>query len=306
MTIREAQPEDTPEILKVLKASLGESSSRKTEEVWNYKHIHNPFGKSLILLAVENNEIAGVRAFMRWKWQYKERIYSAFRAVDTATHPKYQGKGIFKKLTLQALETAQISGDHFVFNTPNSQSKPGYLKMGWEEIDRIGVKLIPNLPWFKFFNSEDYVQSNNIQNLLSKVSAKNCLKEEIFTHKNKEFLKWRYELNPLQEYDVFKNDQFYIAAYVKNHGKFKEYRVAEILTLDNNAFKNAFQLIKKKASEENVYLISFSAFQDEIAYGINWKGPTLTFRNINLKEAESKFFSKIENWNYSIGDLELF
>ena len=143
MNIREATQNDIPQILKVLKASLGETSSKKTEEVWRYKHIDNPFGKSLVLVAEEEGEIVGVRAFMRWKWQKGEKIYSAFRAVDTATHPNHQGKGIFKKLTLKALEIGKERGDHFVFNTPNTQSKPGYLKMGWKEVDKLEIQLRP-------------------------------------------------------------------------------------------------------------------------------------------------------------------
>ena len=134
MQIREADHSDIPEILGVLKASLGETSSKKTEEVWRFKHIENPFGESLVLVAEEDNKIIGVRAFMRWEWQRGEEVYSAFRAVDTATHPGHQGKGVFKKLTLKALEIGGKRGDHFVFNTPNSQSKPGYLKMGWNEV----------------------------------------------------------------------------------------------------------------------------------------------------------------------------
>ncbi len=130
MLIREATEQDIPEILRVLKASLGETSSKKTESVWRYKHVDNPFGKSLVLVAVENDKIIGVRALMRWNWQLGNQIFSAYRAVDTATHPKHQGKGIFKKLTLRAIEMAKEQRDNFIFNTPNTQSLPGYLKMG--------------------------------------------------------------------------------------------------------------------------------------------------------------------------------
>ena len=99
MQIKKASKEDLPEIIKVLKASLGENDLPLSEEIWNYKHRDNPFGKSIMLVAEKDNKIAGVRALMRWEWKVGERNYSAFRAVDTATHPDFQGKGIFKKLT---------------------------------------------------------------------------------------------------------------------------------------------------------------------------------------------------------------
>jgi len=130
MEIREAKETDISEIVKVLKASLGEDQLELSEKVWHYKHIDNPFGKSIVLIAVENEKIIGVRAFMRWEWKYASNKYSALRAVDTATHPQHQGKGIFKKLTLKAVELAKSNNDNFIFNTPNEQSRPGYLKMG--------------------------------------------------------------------------------------------------------------------------------------------------------------------------------
>ena len=60
----------------------------------------------------------------------------AVRAVDTATHPDHQGRGLFTALTMHALEACRAEGVAFVFNTPNAQSRPGYLKMGWREVGR--------------------------------------------------------------------------------------------------------------------------------------------------------------------------
>ena len=119
MNIRAGIPEDTNSIIELLKKSLGESTIPKSEALWNWKHIKNPFGKSYILLAEENSELIGVRAFMQWKWLWKGKIYKTVRAVDTATHPEHQGKGVFKKLTLQQAEICKKDGVDFIFNTPN-------------------------------------------------------------------------------------------------------------------------------------------------------------------------------------------
>lgn len=140
MQLRPADPKDKSAIIDLLKKSLGESTIPKSEALWNWKHEQNPFGPSYILLAEENNMLVGLRAFMQWEWQWKGKIYKAIRAVDTATHPDYQGKGIFKKLTLQQIEICRQQGISFVFNTPNNQSKPGYLKMGWIEQGKLPLK----------------------------------------------------------------------------------------------------------------------------------------------------------------------
>ena len=44
---------------------------------------------------------------------------------------------MFTKLTMHGLAAMQADGVDFVFNTPNSQSRPGYLKMGWREVGRL-------------------------------------------------------------------------------------------------------------------------------------------------------------------------
>ena len=64
------------------------------------------------------------------------RSVEAVRAVDTATHPDYQGRGIFTRLTLRRSTSCAPTASTFVFNTPNDQSRPGYLKMGWHEVGR--------------------------------------------------------------------------------------------------------------------------------------------------------------------------
>lgn len=68
------------------------------------------------------------------------------RAVDTATLPSHQGKGIFSKLTMAAVDELTDAGVSAVFNTPNDKSRPGYLKMGWHQVGRVPVKIQPRSP----------------------------------------------------------------------------------------------------------------------------------------------------------------
>ena len=67
----------------------------------------------------------------------------AVRAVDTATDPDYQGRGLFTRLTLQAIDELRAEGVDFVFNTPNDQSRPGYLKMGWQVVGTLPTHVRP-------------------------------------------------------------------------------------------------------------------------------------------------------------------
>jgi GNAT superfamily N-acetyltransferase len=313
MHIREAEQSDIPRILGVLKASLGETSSRKTEEIWRYKHISNPFGESLILVAEENNEIIGVRAFMRWIWQEGEKIYSAYRAVDTATHPEHQGKGIFKKLTLKALEIGQERGDHFVFNTPNAQSKPGYLKMGWEEVGKLKIHLVPVNPLYwgnKKPSSGNRVNLAEVDNSSMLDSWNTKLKNYgiLFTPKNAAYLDWRYGFNPLQSYRILTEKDLFIAGYVKQQSRFRELRISELIFSPDISQRLIKKTIRTWAKEAGVHFISLqipgdkSIFQRKISGNF---GPVLTFKEVR-KDLEKVDFLNLSSWEYSLGDLELF
>lgn len=318
MIIREATEQDIPQIIQVLKASLGEISSKKNEEVWRYKHIENPFGRSLVLVAEEDKKIVGVRAFMRWQWQYLEEKFSSFRAVDTATHPEHQGKGIFKKLTLKALELAKERGDHFVFNTPNEQSKPGYLKMGWQEVDNIRIQICLVNPIHFLLRNEEVGFKNNFPKLNNEdlIKQNELLTEHnrrqksigLYTPKSRKFLIWRYEENPLQEYIVYNSPDGYAAIYLKNRGRFKELRVVEMITGNDTTEKKIYKWIRSKAKENRAHIITIEPNQNSIGFFnfISGIGPVLTVKKINLDQDFSPRIMKIKNWAYSIGDLELF
>ncbi len=144
LTIRRATPADRPDILTLLAASLGrERSDPRYEALFAWKHEQNVFGRSPTWVACDGPRIAGFRALMRWEFRRGDLIVRAVRAVDTATHPDYQGRGIFTRLTLQAIEELRAEGIAFVFNTPNDRSRPGYLKMGWQVVGRLPTTIRP-------------------------------------------------------------------------------------------------------------------------------------------------------------------
>ena len=62
---------------------------------------------------------------------------------DTATHPDFQRRGIFRNLTTTALDELAASGVDFIFNTPNDKSRPGYLQLGWEDVGRLATTVRP-------------------------------------------------------------------------------------------------------------------------------------------------------------------
>ena len=135
--IRPATAADREAIVALLGASLGWGDDDRYRALYAWKHETNPFGPSPAWVVDDGGDVVAVRLFMRWEFCRGGRRLRAVRAVDTATHPSHQGKGLFTALTLHALEACRADGVDFVFNTPNEQSRPGYLKMGWREVGRL-------------------------------------------------------------------------------------------------------------------------------------------------------------------------
>ena len=174
---------DIGEVVQLLRGSLSDNHS---EEFFRWKHCENPFGQSYGLLACDGDKIVGARMFMFWEFRKADKIVKAIRPVDTIVHPSYRGKGLFKKLTLKGLESCRNTYD-IVFNTPNENSLPGYLKMGWDyypqKLDYRVAFLLPILRAWKveILGVNDFDVPSNYQS-----------SDSFRTHLTSGFLKWRY------------------------------------------------------------------------------------------------------------------
>jgi hypothetical protein len=313
MTIRLATKEDIPQIVGLLKRSLGESLLKKSTEIWEFKHDGNPFGSSYVLVAEEEGHLLGVRAFMQWRWQNGTTIWQAYRAVDTATDPKQQGRGIFKTLTLQALLDVQEKSSCFIFNTPNEKSTPGYLKMGWEPIGKVQLATIPTLAysWLQLFQKKPktlpVVTKDQLEVICEKENAFLQDKPVLFTPKSATYLEWRYEKNPMQPYTVQATASWYFACYVKTHRRFKELRIAEILgTVSKKNRKEMRRRILYLAFKNKCTIITTA---DKKLFPLRFYGtfgPLLTCRDLTPNQIILEQSKKKSFWSYSLGDLELF
>ena len=128
---------DVPAVVRLLDEALGPApGGADRRELFEWKHLRNPFGRSIALVAESGEGIVGLRCFMRWRLAGAGgvRALAAVRAVDTATSPAMQRHGVFSQLTREALAACEAEGVSLVFNTPNDRSRPGYLKLGWRVV----------------------------------------------------------------------------------------------------------------------------------------------------------------------------
>jgi GNAT superfamily N-acetyltransferase len=214
--VRPYDQADEPAVLDLLTAALGGGpSGSRSPEFFRWKHLENPFGRSLLLVAETEGKVVGLRAFMRWRFVSGEGSVRAARAVDTVTHPDHQGKGIFSKLTREAVELLRSDTD-LIFNTPNGQSGPGYLKMGWRAVGQMPIRIRVRRPigFAKGLGSARSIEARPSRGIdVQAPLAADLLDESIVrplledaattddrfsTPMSAEYLLWRYARSPLE------------------------------------------------------------------------------------------------------------
>lgn len=314
MEIRTSTVNDIPAIVELLKRSLGEQSSPKTIEYWIWKHVKNPFGESPVLVAEENGNLIGVRAMLQWHWKLGDKSLFALRAVDTSTDPAHQGKGIFSKLTKQMIKDSLESENQFIFNTPNEKSKPGYIKMGWSEVGRLPVVLsfiFPDL-FVRKTTEIKLIGDDDLSTLCLNWNEYLSKSGKLFTPKSVEYLKWRYANNPVIDYQIFQTKNIYLALYVKKRKWGKEIRISELIYSNDidNIQNDIIRILRTQLRINKAFIVSYSPLLSTAIKGLfsysGKLGPILTVKPIVLQNEVNNFMSNVEEWNYLLGDMELF
>ncbi|SHF91350.1 Acetyltransferase (GNAT) domain-containing protein [Salegentibacter echinorum] len=238
---------DISEINELFSIGLGSHHNKKTF-VW--KHIENPFGRSFGLLACDADKIVGVRMFMKWELTGEGKTIKAIRPVDTLTHPEYRGRGIFKELTLCGLEKYKTHYD-LVFNTPNANSLPGNLKMGWSICtQKLDYKMALVTPYFgktnfNLIKIDDFVQ-------LEKNDVNNTV---ITTFPSESFIKWRYKDDLYEIAKIIVEERIiYIIYKTQNHRGIK-FNLIEKIIGDSLYFKQALKILAAKTHIFFIYYL---------------------------------------------------
>lgn len=238
-----------------------------------WKHVENPAGKSFVLIAEEDSKIIGLRIFMYWDFNINGRNYKALRPVDTAVHKDYQGKGLFKQLTLKGLDMTKGNFD-FIFNTPNNNSLPGYLKMGWTKINSDATFYVnPVIPFPAFMKSRNGRKHDAAPAIT-------------------EFIKWRYQ--PARYKWAIFNDGSLVVYRIERRKFFNL-----LIVVDTGAGNNLRAKIRSLCSKEKA-----------LAYFFLYSQKTQSLKSIfSIKKGSPVIVSKdadgiLDKWNFQSGDVE--
>ena len=323
---REARPDDLGAILGLLRDSLGREDDVRYEALYRWKHEENPFGRSPAWVAVDGARLAGVRVLLRWEFDEGGATRRAVRAVDTATHPDYQGRGLFTRLTMHALDALRAEGVEFVFNTPNDQSRPGYLKMGWHVVGRLPAAARPtgiagvrrmaaarvaadrwSLTTTVGEPARDVLDDTAaVEDLLASQPASSVLA----TRRSVEFLRWRYG-TPLLGYRALVAPSGVadglLIFRLRRRGPAREAVLADVLVAGADARARRALVRSLIRSVDADYVMAISSRREAIGQRLvpmpSGAGPVLTWRPLATARAQPP---AIADWAVSLGDIELF
>jgi GNAT superfamily N-acetyltransferase len=318
LVIRAARPADEAAAVPMLRASLGKLDDPHYEAFLHWKHGENPFGTSPAWVALHDDRIVGYRTFLRWEFvDAEDRVVRAVRAVDTATDPAYQGMGIFRTLTLRAVAEMTLTGERIVFNTPNDQSRPGYLKMGWSVVRRLPVGVLPAGPramatmvtsrvpaalW-----SEETTAGLDAAEALGDPGVAAALLQHapgtgFRTHRTPEYLAWRTSFGPLNyrlllasEHDPAEGG---LVFRLRRRGDAVEAAVVEQLVPDRRTGASLVARLLRESRAD--YAIGLRTGPSAGLLPLPGQGPLLTTRPLAGSPPSPG------DWALTLGDIELF
>ncbi len=142
--IRRATAREVPAVVALACRTLGWHDDDATRAHFGWKHLENPFGPSDLWVADAEGALVGLRSFLRWELVAPDGVVRrAARTVDTGTDAGHRRRGIFTRLTTAGLDGLRAEGVDLVFNTPNAQSLPANLTLGWEVVGRLPAFVRP-------------------------------------------------------------------------------------------------------------------------------------------------------------------
>jgi len=312
ISIRSAEPEDLPDALGVAARALGWDPSDPNEAFFRWKHLENPAGESPMWVAIDGDSVCGFRTMLRWRFTDGSNVCSAVRAVDTATDPNHRRRGIFKKLTLAAVDQLTSAGVEFIFNTPNDKSRPGYLSMGWSDAGKLPVRVslagplsIPRLAkarvaahkWSEPITVGDPIEAciadiSDLRRSLSPVAG-------LTTFASPDHLLWRYGFGPLH-YRVIRSDEAAAIIRVRQRGSAREAVLGEVFSPTPRATSRLLRQVRRSVATDYVITLGSAPHPTRWIPAIPGLGPHLTLRGLAGAPPEPSMI------RFSMGDIELF
>ena len=255
-----------------------------------------------------------------------EDIVRAVRAVDTATHPEYQGQGIFRRLTV----TASMSWDRGRPRLQHAQrQEPARLpEDGWQRVGEVPIRVRVRRPvrFVRNLRSRRSPRASDGESLIAvagplaawseiAAAAERFSGDRFITPRDERYLRWRYDMAPLLGYRTLEERDAdglrgAVVYRVRWRGRLREATVVDLL-VDPGDRGCASRLLRRVAREANADHLTCSFPGGSVqAAAARWTGflPSpegLTLVANPLHRLPLDPFTA-RSWWLTLGDLEVF
>ena len=336
VSVRPMTIQDEPAALALMQASLGGGpTGSRSADFFRWKHRANPFGVSPAWVAEHDGDVVGLRIFMRWRFGgggLTGPVHAA-RAVDTATRPDMQGRGIFRRLTTVAVESLRGDTD-LIFNTPNASSGPGYLRMGWRTVGRVGVKgrvahparfargaagARLRLPasagtdtWCRLRPVSETLADPRLAGLLAELADGQATANRLYTPRTLDYLRWRYADAPGLDYRATAVEsggglRGVVIVRARRRAGLRELTMTELLADPHDRPTSAHLMaLAARSGADHMTVHLDGGLVAALAAGlvpVPRTGPILLARTLRPVRPDPW---RPSSWQLSLGDLELF
>ena len=213
-----------------------EDYDKEQVEFWDWEFDDNYAGKAKIFLATDNKKLVGHYAVCPSCILVDGEEKKGSIVVDVMTHPEYRYQGMFTEIGRYALKCSGEDGIEFSYGFPIRKGvMPGHLKVGWKVAFDLPVYVYPvNYTAIirKFTKNaiisgivgllpdccikavsrvrdcfdksiikeaDKFIFTPELDDLLKDINRQH----KVMQRRDRQFLDWRYNANPLRNYKVF-------------------------------------------------------------------------------------------------------
>ncbi|MGV8947025.1 MAG: GNAT family N-acetyltransferase [Lutibacter sp.] len=243
-------------------ASLSHKQEKKDKDWFFWKFRENPFGKSILVCAKEDDKIVGCVAYGIQLFTLEDKTIKGVLSFETFVHPAYQGKGIFSKLIKLGEETVKAQNTDIMLNFPNANSLKGFLNSGWKQINSpeywIKGNSILTIPLnFRQIRKGFIPSESNFDVLKPPDVFKQKTDKQFKSLISLDYLKWRFHSYPVAEYVIVHTENYYSVIRMGVRGNVREGQVLFVELKNNKNFKIT-SFIKEAKSHTEFDILSFS------------------------------------------------
>ncbi|HLZ74967.1 GNAT family N-acetyltransferase [Phenylobacterium sp.] len=139
----------TPDLLDaysaLLNATFVTGKFNPAALAWRYRD--NPAGAVIGADAWDGERLAAHYVACPLEARIDGELVRGLVSLNTATHPDYQGRGLFTRLAEHAYGLGRDAGYGFVIGVANANSTPGFLrKLGFQDAGRLHAGLLASVP----------------------------------------------------------------------------------------------------------------------------------------------------------------